>query len=477
MIQRMISRHPLAADLLLLLAIGVAALFSFLGQNRHWASREIRHAEIMREMSETGDFLIPRLMGEVYYDKPPVMHCLGAILMRVSGNPNLFQARFPSAFAALLSLFAVYGLGRLLGDRRVGWWGALALLSMPGFWIMARMARPDLTLVAFILLSCLFLGWAMRLPNGAGKAGWLIASGVASALAVITKGPYGVMVPLLFLAFAPRSNHTLVRPGWRFLWFGLGMVLMLAGWSWPVYLRDGGEYLRGVVFQKDLSSAGGSGHYRAFYWYLGPGFLNTLPVILFLPLAIRQWRREKQFPAALAITAVIFLVLCCVPGKRPHYLLPLFPFLALGLASGIAYVAQNHRLLRRLAIVAVVGGIAAGPLYYGPILRWLRPQGDSEWSFITDVARTLPPNATVVCFGAKYEYLAWVRRDHRRIIAVANSAEAKAALQAGDGDRYLVAPEEDLLALERDADLASLRPVLDHNLDHKERWFLAHLDN
>ena len=476
MIQRMISKHPLAADLLFLLAVGGIALFSFLGQNRTWASREIRHAEIMREMSETGDFLMPRLMGKVYYDKPPVMHALGAILMRVSGDPNLFQARFPSAFAALLSLFAVYGIGRTLGDRRVGLWGALVLLAMPGFWIMARVCRPDLTLVALIVLSCLFLGWAMRLPNGTGKVACLIVSGVACALAVITKGPYGLLVPLLFLAFVPRENPALVRPGWRFLWFGLGLILMLVAWSWPVYLRDGGQYLHEVIFQKDLTTGGATGHYEAFYWYLGPVFVLTLPMILFLPLAIQQWRREKKFPAALVIAAVFFVILSCVPGKRRHYLLPLLPFLALGLAAGIVAFVQHHRLVRRLAIVLVFGGVAAGPLYYGPILRLLRPHGDSEWRFITKVARARPPNATAICFGAKYEYLAWVRNDHRGIIPAADVAQAKEALQHGDGDCYVVAPEEDLRALQQDPDLKPLRPVLEQEIHRKGPWLLAHFD-
>jgi len=315
----------------------------------------------------------------------------------------------------------------------------------------------------------------MRLPEGVGKAGWLVASGMASALAVITKGPYGLMVPLLFLAFAPRENRALIRPGWRLVWFGLGLMLMFAAWAGPVYLRGGGEYLRGVLFQEDLSTGGGSGHFEPFYWYLGSGFLQSLPVILFLPLAIRQWRRERRFPAALVIAAVILFVISCVPGKRRHYLLPLLPFLALGLAAGIARLAQSHRVLRRLALAIVIGGVVAGPLYYGPILHWLRPQGDSEWDFITDVAEALPPDATVVCFGAMDEYLAWVRRDHRRIIGVETLAEAEAALSAGEDDRYLVASDDDLLALENDPDLDSLHPVLERRIDRKGPWLLAHL--
>jgi len=473
----MISRHPLAADLLLLLAIGVVVLFSFLGQNRTWASREIRHAEIMREMAATGDYLIPRLLGEVYVDKPPVMHFVGALLMRISGAPNLFQARFPSALAALISLFATYGLGRMLGGRRVAWWGALTLLAMPGFWIMARVARPDLTLVALILLSCLFLGWAMCLPKGTQKAWWLTASGIAAALAIITKGPFGLMVPLLFLAFAPRSNQSMARPRWAFLWFALGLALMLAAWVWLLYQRDGGAYLHGVIFQRDLTSMGGSGHYEPFYWYVGTLFVNTLPVILFLPLAIRQWRREKQFPAALAIALVIFLVLSCMPGKRRHYLLPLLPFLALGLATGITSLASRRRHLRLLAYILVIGGVAAGPLYYGPILRWLRPQGDPQWSFMTNVAKALPPKAKAICFMPMHENLAWVGRDHHRIICVLNLVEAKSALEAGsDGNLYLVAPEQDLLALKQDPAIKPLRPILKQEVRGKGAWVLAQVD-
>jgi 4-amino-4-deoxy-L-arabinose transferase-like glycosyltransferase len=476
MIRRLISRHPLAVDLILLLVIGVTMLFPFLGQNHNWASREIRHAEIMREMAETGDFLIPQLMGEVYYDKPPVMHFVGATLMRASNEPSLSHARFPSAFAALVSMFAVYGIGRLLGGRQIAFWGALALLAMPGFWLMARVARPDLTLVVLILLSCLFLGWSMQSPRGTGKTGWLIASGMASALAIITKGPYGLMVPLLFLAIAPWENPMLIRPGWRFIWFGVGLTITLTAWATPVYLRDGGEYLRGVIFQEDLATGGGRGHFEAFYWYLGPVLLESLPVILFLPLAIRQWRRDRQFPAALAIAGVILFVISCVPGKRKHYLLPLLPFLALGLASGIAFVVEQHRRLRHLAIATVIGGMMAGPLYHGPILHWLRPQGDSEWDFITDVAEALPSGATVVCFDSMAEYLAWVRRDYGGIISVESLAEAEAALSAGDEDRYLVASDDDLLALEQDPDLGALHPVLEHSIDRKGPWLLARLD-
>lgn len=473
--QRFEAGHPLVFDLLLLLAIGGTILFAFLGQNRNWASREIRHAEIMREMAESGDFLVPRLMGEVYHDKPPVMHVIGAALMRFSTEPSLFHARFPSALSALTSMLAVYGLGRILRGRQVGFWAALVLLAMPGFWIMARVARPDLTLVALILLSCLFLGWGMQGTQRWVHAACLSASGVASALAVITKGPYGLLVPLLFLVFAPCDNCSLTRPGRGFLAFGAGFIVMLGAWAGPVYLRDGGIYLHAVLFQNDLSTGGGTGHYQPFYWYLGSGFLQSLPAIVFLPLAIQQSRRERRFPAALAIAAVILVVISCVPGKRRHYLLPLLPFLGLGLAAAITGLAEWRKPIYRLARTTIIGGLLAGPLYYGPILHLLRPRGDSEWAFITEVARSVPPDATVVCFGAMAENLAWIRHDYRRIIDVTTLAEAETALTAGEDARYLVASKDDLSALQSSSNVASLRPLLDCNIDRKGHWLLAHM--
>ena len=149
-------------DLLVLTVLSAMVIFPALGQNRQWASREIRHAEIIREMVKTGDYLIPRLMGEVYHDKPPVMHAIAAIFTRMAGKPSMTIARMPSAVAGVLGVLAVYGIGLLLFDRKSALIGAIALLGMPGYSVVARHARPDMILCASILCSCLCTGLGMR---------------------------------------------------------------------------------------------------------------------------------------------------------------------------------------------------------------------------------------------------------------------------------------------------------------------------
>ena len=138
-------------DLLLLTALSAMVIFPALGQNRQWSSHEVRHAEIIREMVKPGDYLIPRLMGEVYHDKPPVMHAIAAVLTRMSGGtPSMAIARMHSAVAGILGGLAVYGIGLLLFERRSALIGAIALLGIPGYRVVARHARPDMILCASI---------------------------------------------------------------------------------------------------------------------------------------------------------------------------------------------------------------------------------------------------------------------------------------------------------------------------------------
>src|SRR5574337_8138 len=192
------NRRVYFFDLLLLVVVSACVLFPALGQNRHWASREIRHAEIVREMAESGDYLVPKLLGKTYYDKPPVMHAAAAVLTRIAGEPSMTLVRMPSAIAGILGVLATYGVGLLLLDRYTALVGAFALLGMPGYSLMARQARPDLILWFSVIVSCLFLCMGMRKHKSLSRSLFFIIAGLLAGLGIVTKGPFGVLFPIFF---------------------------------------------------------------------------------------------------------------------------------------------------------------------------------------------------------------------------------------------------------------------------------------
>src|SRR3989337_2129992 len=145
MLKNFRERHPHLCDLLILAAVSALVIFPALGQNRHWASREIRHAEIICAM--------------------------------------------PSGIAAILGVLATYGVGLLLLDRYTALVGAFALLGMPGYSLMARQARPDMILCFSVIVSCLFLCMGMRKYRCIPRMLYFTLAGLLAGLGVVTQGP------------------------------------------------------------------------------------------------------------------------------------------------------------------------------------------------------------------------------------------------------------------------------------------------
>ena len=174
---------------------------------------------------------------------------------------------------------------------------------------------------------------------------YLTFGGLCAGLGVITKGPYGILVPAFFAVFAPFRREDLKRPRFNWASFVLGFLTALAIWAVPAYLRDGGHYLRGVISQPDLDVSKG-GNWKSVFWYVWYGIMLTFPYSLFLPLAIRDLRR-RGYSAPLAIAGAIFIVISCIPKKRHHYLVPFYPFFALGIAASLVRYYETSRLVRR----------------------------------------------------------------------------------------------------------------------------------
>ena len=206
---------------------------------------EGRYAEIAREMTLHGDWVVPVLQGQPYLDKPPLMYWLIRISYALFGI-SAEAARWVPALAIHGAILLVYLLGRRSLGERSAFWGALLLTVAPGFLGMGRLLILDGLLTFWVTLSLLAGFEALRerppeprLKAGRVRWGWWTAAALACGLGVLTKGPVA-----LLLFFPPLVAYSILvqqRIGisWRPFALFLAIVFLVnLPWYVAIYLRE-----------------------------------------------------------------------------------------------------------------------------------------------------------------------------------------------------------------------------------------------
>ena len=202
-------------DYLWLLGLGLLLIATGIGLRDPWPADEPRFALIARDMVATGNWLLPRVGGEVYADKPPLFFWLIALALQATHSLRL-AFLLPSLLSALGCLGLVYDLGRRLWNRETGLLAGLSLLLTVQFVWQARQAQIDATLCFWTTLS--LYGLLRHLLLGP-QWRWHALGWAAAGLGVITKGvgflPLLVLIPFTLLRpphWSPRlAAHATAR--------------------------------------------------------------------------------------------------------------------------------------------------------------------------------------------------------------------------------------------------------------------------
>jgi 4-amino-4-deoxy-L-arabinose transferase-like glycosyltransferase len=228
-----------AGHYLALVAAWAALCLPNLGAPGLWDIDEGNNSQCAREMLDSGNWVVPTFNYEWRYDKPALLYWLQATAYRVFGV-NEFAARLPSALAALAAVLGAYELGRRMFGPTAALLAALVLASSPLFGAAAHFANPDALLCA-CTLGALAVFWC---DHQAGRRRWFFTSAVLTGLAVLAKGPVGLVLPsavtLLYLAWQRRLRTLLdVRL------VGGGAVFLLTAVPWYVWvaLETKGKWL------------------------------------------------------------------------------------------------------------------------------------------------------------------------------------------------------------------------------------------
>lgn len=446
-------------DLVIIAIAGLATFLPYLGQERDLASREWRHAEVAQEMLQSGDFLVPHLLGVPYPDKPPLTHAAIALAFDLGRHSSLALARLPSVIAAIVAAMAVYGIGITPFGRTVGLLAALGLMGVQGYSSMARTALPDMGLTMWVMLSCLAAIQA-TCSSGRRRLGYLALSGITCGLAILTKGPMGPAVAILGIALLPSGIANLRRmERWDWAVFLLITLATTAAWAAPVYLRDYGAYLHALLTQPDLGIHPDH-KIRPFYYYVVPLAAGFLPLTLLLPVIVGDVR-QRGWPPALKVATILFILLSILPKKRIHYALPIFPFLALVAATAI--VRSQSRGVLRLSQALIALSLAAGPFYFVVIQPRISPPRSATVTFADSIRGLIEPGRTVVATDDIVEPLAFFGYRGRLIEAVEPDEAVADFCRGGIGSYFLLNSEASAQIRQRLPQLPAVR-VLDGRL-------------
>ncbi|MGH7844615.1 MAG: phosphatase PAP2 family protein, partial [Candidatus Binatia bacterium] len=299
-------------------------------------------AESTREMLETGDFLTPAYNSTPRFDKPILFYWLMSSAFALLGV-NELAARFWPALAGCGLVGITFLFARAIAGLRCALLSALILTTSLGMMVLSRLAITDMVLTFFLTASVYGFYLALHDYTGPRSVSWASLGWVAAALAVLTKGPIGILFPAAIVAlFIWLSGHS---QQWSSLRIRTGMaVLCLILLPWYVaeaYVTEG-EFLR-VFFVKHnvlryLSV--NSGHKGPWFYYLVVILIGFLPWSAFLPAALgAAWKyrsqatggnRERSLPFFLLLWAAVVLVFFSLAQtKLPNYVAPLLPVLSL----------------------------------------------------------------------------------------------------------------------------------------------------
>ncbi|MGD0094019.1 MAG: phospholipid carrier-dependent glycosyltransferase [Planctomycetota bacterium] len=387
-----------------------------------WDRDEPRYAWAGVEMLHSGNYLYPVFNGVLRPDKPILMYWLMTVPLRWWGATEL-ACRFCSVLGVVAACLLTYLCGRFLFSARAGLWAMAILAATPQMVMDGTAAIADAVLLACTTAAMTVFLHSLRSRFTVYHA---LLTALALGAALLEKAPVGAAVLLPAMAVTWWFARGQIQVGWRAILYAL-LATLAAGaiflcWAVPADRVTGGEFFRQFwghhVAERMLRPL--EGH--------GGNFLLTLPI--YIPVVVALFLPWTLFlPGALSALAgarlagpvgkwflrgwlvPFFLIMSLAATKLPHYILPLWPALALAVAGTID--AHERRLLTpRDCAWLRRGAWLAAPLVF--LLAFLLIAG----------TKLLPALAAGRGGSAPLEACAWVLASEKWPCAAAGAALA-----------------------------------------------------
>lgn len=364
---------------------------------------ESRFMQASRQMVETGDVIRIRFQDEARNKKPAAVYWLQAASVAVFSDAASIERwpyRLPSVLGAIAAVLLVFAAGQVLFDRRTAFLAAAMMATSFLLVIEAHVAKTD----ALLLAATMAAHYALARVYMAGHGGKPVGNGVialfwiAQGAGLLIKGPILPLVSAATIGALWLSRHGRFLVGALKPLWGVPLAAAVAApWFIAIIFLDEtfiAEAAGTDFFAKLISGQEAKGAPPGLYLFLLMGCLAPATIFL-IPGLWWAARARRQTEAAFLIAWLVpfWIALEAVPTKLPHYVLPLYPALALLLARAVLAVEEGlHRgvthWLSRASYVIWAGVAVALPVG-GLILVWQFGGAlDSIWLYLP-IAATL----------------------------------------------------------------------------------------
>jgi 4-amino-4-deoxy-L-arabinose transferase-like glycosyltransferase len=361
----------------------IAALFFGIGSYPLYDADEGRNGEVAREMAATNDYVMPHLDGLPYLDKPVVFFAAAALAMEVLG-PTETAARLPAFLFMVATALLTGWLARRLWGADAGWMAATITMAMPFTLAFSRTVIFDSALAFFIVLAIVSFYLAIEAGEARRVRTWRLLAWAAMAAGVLTKGPVAIAFPLLVCV-----PYAVWRKRGRVLWSLGGLVVfvaIIAPWVIAVSLQIP-DFLQYVLVTETAQRLATNALKRTGPpWYFIPYLVGGALPWAVVPLV--AWRaafsragegsRPRFDPELIFLVlwiAVPFVFFSISQSKRPQYILPIMPAVALLVTRMWRSPARVVAGARATGIItAVLGAALAGAAWMPSLGRHLKPE-------------------------------------------------------------------------------------------------------
>lgn len=425
--EQMLTSAPTAQNLLqrlladvgyvpVLLAVAVLVCFTGNALIKITDPVESNYALTAMEMLQSGDYVSPRIFGNYWYDKPVLFYWELMAAFSLFGTTEFAARFFPSVFG-LVGVVMAYAFASRLYDRKTGFVAALVLVTSLEYFYLSHAVITDMTLFVFFsaTLMLFYLAYSENRPR------LYYGAYVCAALAVLTKGPVGFILPgliiVLFLLWRRDFKSIFLHIK---LFSGLLLFFVIAGlWYVPMYVMHGGDFISQFIGVHNVLRATVSEHPRddVWYYYTVVFLLGFFPWVFTLPLAVKKYKPFKRIKARLregglgglrvlvdslsmkeqflvTWAVVVFVFYQCMATKYITYTFPYMIPIAIAFA---AYLRHHERLVALLTAASVVFYMAVTFFVAVPMCR-----DASAYDAAQAVQRMADGHTCVAVYGGRY---------------------------------------------------------------------------